>query len=764
MNLLALSLALTVTPAPARGTPRPLRLDGGFIQYQEWMMRLNADAWHRELDAMRRAKMRIVVLQYLASGEQRFIPARAGATDPTAVILDYADRHDMEVYVGLSSDEGWWKQATDAAYLDGAARACLRLADEAWRRYGKHRSFAGWYLPQELWDASLDDGQIARLRGFFRRVSDGCKRLSGPRPVAIAPFFSGISKPEVVERVYGALLEGSGIDIVMPQDGVGARGWDDQVESRVVPYFRAFRGACLRAGAAMWSDLESFRRADTGRGFQPTTAERVSRQITAEAPFVERFVTFDFFHYMSPHRGEAQKRLYDDYVARFVDRAFEPALGRSLEVDPGFAYYRNRSPESVAAEIRAAGYPIVVYVLTADSAVQPALIDAFRREGIGVWYLTFGNGTYSTQDLPKGWEAWKMVTRSDLEGKPLNDGYTRLCLSNPDYRAWRKRQIGRMLTQHPFVGVQIAEPHWPEYPGITSPAYACFCGHCRDAFRRMFPDESELPDILHPESARGPVGNPELWAKWLRFREASLTGFLNDLVNGEGGIRQTAPRALVGTWTLALSGEDGLKRVREDSGEDAARVVTTVRPDLHCFQTHWPDWVKADLPPDYVRHYQPFVDGVRAVAPDLPLSFQADTGSLQPNRRSWDWIAGFERASERMGVLSTTIYEYFIGLYTYTDPPRIAAAERRGDAVRLVFTKPLAAAAAEPSRYSVTGARVATAVLDGNIVTLRLTGAAPGKALEVTARGISDDEARRLFHDRPPATLDEQTVIARAIP
>ena len=37
------------------------------------------------------------------------------------------------------------------------------------------------------------------------------------------------------------------------------------------------------------------------------------RQLEAVAPHVERIVTFDFFHYISPFRGAAQRELYEGY-------------------------------------------------------------------------------------------------------------------------------------------------------------------------------------------------------------------------------------------------------------------------------------------------------------------------------------------------------------------------------------------------------------------------------------------------------------------
>lgn len=439
-----------------------------------------------------------------------------------------------------------------------------------------------------------------------------------------------------------------------------------------------------------------------------------------------------------------------------------PVFGRSVQVDPGFSYYQERSPRSVASEIHANGYRIVRYILTNDSTVNPALIAAFHNEGIGVWYLTFGNGTYSTESLPKAWPSWRMVTRRTLEGKPPDPEYTLLCLNHPAYRAWKKRQIVRMLRIYPFQGVDIVEPHLPEYPGPESPAYGCFCQHCLAAFRKQFPDVKSFPDILHPNAPDSPSGNPALWRKWLAFRRASVTGFLNELVNGREGIRQSAPTAKVCTWTLALTEKDGLQKVSEANGEEAGEIVRSVRPDLHCFQTHWPDWVRENLPADYVEGYRPFVAQVRKVAPRLPLMIQADTGSQKQNRRSWQWIEDFERSCRRMGVTSTTFYEYFLGRYMYTDPPRVAAVRTHGNRIELHCTIRLnREAAGRLDNYTVSPGQLRAVHVDGSIVSLELENVPAGKRCAITVRNLSGDVTRRLYDDFPATTLDRQTVQAQ---
>jgi hypothetical protein len=302
---------------PRTGAPR---LTGGFIQYQPWMMSLAASDWRRELAAMRRAGMTLVIVQWLASGGNRYMPDGPGHVDPTEVILEEADRTGMEVFVGLTTDEDWWDHATEAAYLKGAAAASTAVAEEGWIRYGSHPAFAGWYMPQETWDGDFDVAQVGRLRTFFRTVTDRCHALSGGKPVGTSPFFAAKVTPAVVERTYTDMLRGSGLDILIPQDGVGAQGCETDVEGHVVPYFRAYESACRATGVRLWSDVESFRIVngpplnDKPTEFVPADVRRLARQMTAEAPLASRLVTFDFFHYMSPYRGTTQKALYDAYL------------------------------------------------------------------------------------------------------------------------------------------------------------------------------------------------------------------------------------------------------------------------------------------------------------------------------------------------------------------------------------------------------------------------------------------------------------------
>jgi|GEM_PF-720059 len=753
----ACATAKAAAARPAE-TERGLRLHGTFIQYQPWMMQLDVVAWERELEAMRRAGLRTIVIQWLARNDGTFMPDPAGGLDPTETILTYADRHEMEVFLGLFMDDGWWNWTPATGLPERLVARTRTTAEQAWARYGRHASLAGWYIPPEPAD-SLASECIPALRTFLRDTSDLCKRLSGGRAVAFSPFLTGQADPQQVERTYADLLAGAGIDIVLLQDGVGARNWDATVHSRVVPLFRAMRDACLSAGAELWSDVEIFHNESNDPAkprFIPSDTQRLARQLAAEAPFVDRFIAFDCFHYMSPYRGERQRAFHEAYVRDFVDRAFFPIHGAGLIVDPSFAYYRDRSPESIATEIRANGYSVVHYIAEPSVRVDRRLVDAFHDAGIGVWCQVFGNGTYSSGHLPPEWRRWSMVTRTHLAGGTL-PGYERLCLNNAEYREWKKKDLAAAIKAGGFDGIEIAEPYWPEYPGPDSPAYACFCEACREAFTRRYPEESALPDILDANSPRSPSRNPTLWSKWLAFRQASHTAFLDDLVNGPGGLRQTCPGVAVCVWGLALVEPDGVQKIREYHGQDAGEVAATVKPDVYCFQTHWPDWTRADLPPDYVEAYLPFIRQLREHAPGVPLMIQTDIGSNREAIRDRTWIERFERVCEEMGVPSTCCYEYFIGGWTYQEPPRVAAVRRAQGRIGVTFTRRIdPATARRPGAFELDGQPTVVLGVDGSQVLLR--DPAPDDHTRLTVRRIGDETGRRLFTEYPPSILPEQSV------
>jgi len=288
-------------------------IEGTFLQFQTAMREVSPAQWAQELDAMRAVKMHTIILQWTqVDGQNLFEPP-----DPFPTILELAHQRRMKFVFGLRHDSRWWREWGNAEYLREEARESAALAREVYRRYGKHPAFAGFYIPYELWDGSWTETQVENLRELLRAIGGACRQLAPGKPVFLAPFFAGLLPPERFEQLWLKLLQGKPVDVVALQDGVGARGWDEQIEERVPPYFAAMQRACRQQGVKLWCDLECFRLTNANPSrpqFAPASAERVIRQLRVVSPYVERVVTFDFYHYMSPYRGEAHKALYEGYL------------------------------------------------------------------------------------------------------------------------------------------------------------------------------------------------------------------------------------------------------------------------------------------------------------------------------------------------------------------------------------------------------------------------------------------------------------------
>lgn len=296
-------------PPIPRSVPHPADvppLTGGFIQFDDTVLdHLDEQDWVRLLARFRVMGLRTLILQRLGLAvDNGPVPPRPmtlappRALDPVPMILSTAAEMGMEVFLGLlepppetNMRPGYWSVDN----LSQFAEANVRFAADLARRYP---GAAGWYVALENWVGNYRDESPEHWRDFYARVSAGCKAVAD-RPVAISPGLpTEVYRvcPEEAAESYARVLDGSGLDIVMLQDSVGAKPevWQP---ATVAPYAQALQQVCRQQGRQFWMNLENFEPASEG-GFQPCTPERLQAQLAA-APADARRVTFDCLHYMS---------------------------------------------------------------------------------------------------------------------------------------------------------------------------------------------------------------------------------------------------------------------------------------------------------------------------------------------------------------------------------------------------------------------------------------------------------------------------------
>jgi len=234
--------------------------------------------------------------------------------DLVDLFLALAEEHDMDFFFGT------YDSATRARERNLQKEVDIGKAfvDEVWERYGHREAFKGWYLTFEI-------GKMERRRvECLYQLGRHCKDLSPDLPNLISPYLYGsklVDDPITLDQHYadwdGILSALSGVvDIVAFQDG--------QVDYDVLPEFLQANSELIRKhGMQPWSNVETFDR-DMPFDFPPIDWRKLWWKMrAAEAVEVEKIITFEFSHFMSPNScWPAARNLFWRYCEHFgIDSA-----------------------------------------------------------------------------------------------------------------------------------------------------------------------------------------------------------------------------------------------------------------------------------------------------------------------------------------------------------------------------------------------------------------------------------------------------------
>lgn len=290
------------------------------IPHQNW----GAKEWEADFQHMKNMGIDTVIL--IRCGYKRWLTypsevlqAEEGAYCPPAdlvgLFLELSEKYGMALYFGLyDSGQYWWEQGD----FEREVALNLRVIDEVWAQYGASPAFRGWYICQEV---SRKTGAIIDL---YRELGLHCKRVSNGLPTLISPYIDGqkalmamepgLTKAEAVsleahEAEWDEIFAGikDAVDIVAFQDG--------HVDfHELAGYFAINKRLADRHGLQCWTNAESFDR-DMPIKFLPIKWEKLRLKLEAAgAAGLEKAITFEFSHFMSPQSAYRQARhLYNRY-------------------------------------------------------------------------------------------------------------------------------------------------------------------------------------------------------------------------------------------------------------------------------------------------------------------------------------------------------------------------------------------------------------------------------------------------------------------
>ncbi|MBQ6183759.1 MAG: DUF4434 domain-containing protein [Clostridia bacterium] len=218
--------------------------------------------------------------------------ANMAAEDPMGAVLRAADRNGIKVFMSCGFYGNWNQTENNMTSPEVQARA-FRAMEQLYALYGKHESFYGWYLPDELgiWPYYPDS--------FIKYVNDYTafgKGLDSRHKVLIAPYGTNHAK---TDDNFVRQLEAMNCDIVAYQDEVGVR---KSTPDQTGAYFKALRKAHDKAAkSAMWADMEVFEfEGDVYKSaLIPANVERVERQLEAISEYCDEVLCYQYMGMMN---------------------------------------------------------------------------------------------------------------------------------------------------------------------------------------------------------------------------------------------------------------------------------------------------------------------------------------------------------------------------------------------------------------------------------------------------------------------------------
>jgi len=264
-------------------TRSPRLIDGAWAGIYHWseeegklwnpdIKKLTDEQWKDVISSMHKVGMDIVVIQEVfrhqadnkdysltvdnypgkAFYDSKLYPGRMPITanDPLEAILSEADKHGMNVFMGVGL----------FAWFDFSPQSLewhKNVAKELWNKYGHHPSFYGFYVSEESgggldrWAADVEEGKRRKneIVTFFKEFKSYCKSFAPSKPIMLAT--NSLDVPKGADT-YPQLLENLDILITFAFARMPESDLTGEQAAKML------QGFCDEAGSHLWFDLEAF--------------------------------------------------------------------------------------------------------------------------------------------------------------------------------------------------------------------------------------------------------------------------------------------------------------------------------------------------------------------------------------------------------------------------------------------------------------------------------------------------------------------------
>lgn len=259
--------------------------------------------------------------------------------DVLEIIYTIANKRGMKVISDLNMSGGDWYGKVSADSLIERTEKYISAYHE---RYGRHPSFWGWYLNNEINPIKVAETEKSVFwRKVWKSIVDECHRVRPGSVVTISPFFMldkhgmrGFKEilylpPSEYEEWWAATLKETGIDILMLQDSGEHLSFFTLAERE--PFFAAFARACERAGTEFWVNVE------TGQADVKDWPEALA--LWKEWPRTEKWRVFTEMDWLSQ-----KLELASMYGGHIINWGYYPLMNPTKEIMGPYLNHVGGSP------------------------------------------------------------------------------------------------------------------------------------------------------------------------------------------------------------------------------------------------------------------------------------------------------------------------------------------------------------------------------------------------------------------------------------
>ena len=305
------------------------KIDGTFFEFRHhnraegkyWnpaLEKFTATQWREKVREISELGMEYIVVMATALYDRCYFKssvfpfADMPCEDPIEEILSEADKCRVKVFLG-NGFYGDWRKAGENIKSQAVIDRSFRAMDELAVLYGHHKSFYGWYFPDETCIILRFSKDFIK---YVNLCSARCRELTPEKKTLIAPYGTNLV---LSSDYFVRSLAETDVDFIAYQDEVGVK--KTKVD-RTEKIFEKLRRAHDKAGRAeLWADIElfDFEGMVYKSALIPASFERIKKQIENAAPYVDKILSYQYLGIMNPSDSKAfaghqnSVKLYEDY-------------------------------------------------------------------------------------------------------------------------------------------------------------------------------------------------------------------------------------------------------------------------------------------------------------------------------------------------------------------------------------------------------------------------------------------------------------------